>query len=285
MQLGAEAKVRLRKMTATDLSAAHALSREAKWPHRLEDWELMLKCGQGLVAEADGQVLGTVMGFPHGPKIATLGMVIVSQQARGSGIGRKLMDAMIEELSPRAIQLNATPDGLALYKSQGFNPVATIHQHQGAAFHAPMPKLRKGERVRPMGSKDGPRIAELDRKATGFERGALFAKLLKTAQGVVLDRGGEAAGFALFRRFGLGYAIGPVVAPDREGARTLIGHWIGANPGMFIRLDVPGDGGLVDWLQELGLEGVDRVVTMVRGDQPPIGGGAAAFAIVSQALG
>jgi predicted N-acetyltransferase YhbS len=285
MQLGAEAMMRFRKMTATDLSAAHALSREARWPHRLEDWELMLQIGQGLVAEDDGGVVGTVMGFPHGPEIATLGMVIVSQTRRGAGIGRMLMDAMIAELAPRAIQLNATPDGAPLYKSQGFVSVATIHQHQGTAFQAPLPKLRKQERVRPMGAKDGVRIAALDRRATGFQRGPLFAELLKTAQGVVLDRGGEPVGFALFRRFGHGYAIGPVIAPDREGAQTLITHWLGANPGMFIRLDVPGDAGLVDWLQELGLEGVDRVVTMIRGEPPQREGGAAAFAIASQALG
>ena len=116
MQLGAEAKMRLRDMTAADLPGAHALSRQARWPHRLEDWELMLQCGQGVVVEDDGQIVGTVMGFPHGPEIATLGMVIVSQEHRGAGIGRKLMDAMMEQLAPRAIQLNATPDGTALYR-------------------------------------------------------------------------------------------------------------------------------------------------------------------------
>ena len=50
-----------------------------------------------------------------------------------------------------------------------------------------------------------------------------------------------------------------------KGPRTLIAHWLGTHPGMFIRLDVPGESGLIDWLQHLGLEGVDRVVTMVRG--------------------
>ena len=124
MQPGAEATMRLRAMTAADLSAAHALSREARWPHRLEDWELMLQCGQGLVAEEDGEIVGTVMGFPHGPQIATLGMVIVSHARRGGGLGRRLMDAMIAELAPRAIQLNATPDGAPLYRSQGFVPTA-----------------------------------------------------------------------------------------------------------------------------------------------------------------
>ncbi|MDB5446736.1 MAG: family N-acetyltransferase [Phenylobacterium sp.] len=285
MQIGAEVDLRLREMTPQDLAGAYALSRDAKWTHRLGDWELMLRVGEGLVAEHDGRIIGTIIGFAHGPEIATLGMVIVSREHRGAGIGRKLMDAMMARLAPRAIQLNATEDGLPLYKSQGYAPVGTIHQHQGAAFSQPMPKLRPQERVRPMGMTDAARIAELDRKASGLQRGPMFAELTRNAQGVVLDRDGEAVGFALFRRFGRGYVIGPVVAPDREGARTLISHWLGTHPGMFIRLDVPGDSGLTDWLEHLGLGGVDRVVTMVRGTAPQREGGAATFAIVSQALG
>lgn len=285
MPAEAEADLRVRDMTAEDLPGAQVLSRDARWPHRLEDWELMLQAGEGVVIESQGRIVGTAMGFPYGPAAATLGMVIVSEDLRGRGLGRRLMDEMMRRLAPRSIQLNATEDGLALYKSLGFAPVGSIHQHQGAAFAAPMPKLRKGERVRPMGASDAAAIAELDRRATGFTRSGLLPLLQEHAQGVVLDRGGEAAGFALFRRFGHGYVIGPVIAPDREGARTLIAHWLGAQAGMFIRVDVPGDSGLADWLQALGLEGVDRVVTMRRGDAIAPPDGVALYAVVSQALG
>jgi len=277
--------LRLRDMTAEDLAAAHALSREVRWPHRLEDWELMFRVGLGVVAESDAGVVGTVMGFPYGSTMATLGMVIVSGDLRSQGLGRRLMEEMMRRLAPRTIQLNATESGLALYKSLGFRTVGSIHQHQGAAFSPPMAKLRKGERVRPVSASELAAIAELDRRATGFERPELLRLVQKQAQGVVLDRGGVAAGFALFRRFGHGYVVGPVVAPDRDGARTLIAHWLGSQAGMFIRVDVPGDSGLGDWLQDLGLEEVDRVVTMRRGEDPPTSEDAAAYAVVSQALG
>lgn len=285
MPAEAEADLRVRDMTAEDLPGAHALSREVRWPHRLEDWELMLQAGQGVVVESEGRVFGTAMGFPYGPAAATLGMVIVSEGLRSRGLGRRLVDEIMRRLAPRTIQLNATESGTALYRSLGFAPVGSIHQHQGAAFAAPMPKLRKGERVRPMSASDAGAVAELDRRATGFTRSELLPLLQKHAQGVVLDRGGKAAGFALFRRFGHGYVVGPVVAPDREGARTLIAHWLGAQAGMFIRVDVPGDSGLTDWLQGLGLEAVDRVVTMRRGDALAPPDGVALYAIVSQALG
>ena len=138
---------------------------------------------------------------------------------------------------------------MALYKSLGFTTTGGIHQHQGAAFSVPIVSLRRGERVRPMGAGDEAAIVELDRLATGLQRGELFAELLKNVQGVILDRGGEAVGFALFRRFGMGYSVGPVVAPDAHGAKVLISHWLGSNAGMFTRLDVPYDSGLSAWLE------------------------------------
>ncbi|HEX7761684.1 MAG TPA: GNAT family N-acetyltransferase [Caulobacteraceae bacterium] len=285
MRTAADHDTRLRDMTSGDLPAMHALSRLVQWSHRQEDWDLMFKVGLGVVAERDGQVVGAAMGWPHGPAAATLGMVIVAPGARGGGIGRKLMNAVMAQLGERTILLNATEEGLPLYKSLGFKAVGGVHQHQGAAFKVPMIKLRAHERVRPMGAGDEAAIVELDRGASGLARGRMFAQLLGAAQGVVLDRDNEAVGFALFRRFGHGYLIGPVVAPDAHGAKILISHWLGSNPGMFTRIDAPYDSGLSTWLGDLGLAAVDRVTTMAFGEPPARTAAAATFAIASQALG
>jgi hypothetical protein len=125
----------------------------------------------------------------------------------------------------------------------------------------------------------------LDAAAAGMPRASLIAALLAQAEGVILDRDGEPVGFALFRRFGRGYAIGPVIAPTITGAKALISHWMASNPGMFIRIDVPGDSGLSEWLDDLGLVDVGPVVTMVRGPMPDRAAAPRTWAIVSQALG
>ena len=43
--------VTLRPMTAADLDAAHTLSEEVRWPHRLADWEQAFRHAEGFVAE------------------------------------------------------------------------------------------------------------------------------------------------------------------------------------------------------------------------------------------
>ena len=100
-----EPETRLRPMTQDDLAAAHLLSRECQWPHRLDDWQFTLALGQGVVAERGGTLVGTAMWWPYGDKAASLGMVIVSQSCRGSGIGRRLMDAVIARDKAKAQEL------------------------------------------------------------------------------------------------------------------------------------------------------------------------------------
>jgi hypothetical protein len=113
----------------------------------------------------------------------------------------------------------------------------------------------------------------------------VIAALLKMSEGVVLDRGGEAVGFALLRRFGRGHVVGPVVAPDAAAAKALIAHWLGSRSGQFLRIDVPEETGLSGWLAGLGLVEVDTAVAMLRGEVPPPHEGVRRFALVNQALG
>lgn len=277
--------LRLRAMTAGDLEASHRLSRGEKWPHRQDDWDYMLAMGEGIVAELDGQIAGTIMIWCHDDRTATLGMVIVSPDCRGMGVGRKLMQAAIERAGSRAIKLNATQDGLALYESLGFVATGAVLQHQGTAVPVPIVELAPGERIRPMGLADAATIIAFDRGATGMTRERLIGDLLDNSRCIVLDRDGEAAGFAIFRRFGHGNSIAPAVAPDSRGAKALIAYWLSLHPGMFVRLDIPETSGLSSWLEDNGMMNVGRVITMVRGEWPETDAPETSFAIVSQALG
>lgn len=285
MVTGIGAVVKFRAMTPDDLPAAHMLSREQKWPHTEGDWAFFLKVGEGLVAERDGDLIGTTMGWRFGDGAATVGMVIVSPAAQGRGIGGDLMGMMLDRLDGRTVMLNATDEGLPLYQKLGFEPMGAIVQHQGTAFSVPICELLPDERVRPMGANDMAAIRNLYSRAAGMDRAELFSELRKGAKGVVLARNDHPVGFALFRRFGLGYVVGPTVAPDLNGAKALISHWLGSKAGIFCRLDVPEDSGLSTWLDDLGLPCVGRVTRMARGPKLPADEDARIFSLASQALG
>lgn len=274
----------LRPPTMADLPAAQALSAAVGWPHRLADWRFALGLGEGLAAEVEGRLVGTAMAWSFGPDWCGLGMVIVAPDRQGTGIGRRLMAALMPGLGGRGVQLHATEAGLPLYRALGFAPVATIRQHQGAAFAVGFHAPRAGERIRPAGRADLAALRALDGAATGMDRGRVLAALLDVAGCIVLDRDGVASGFAMLRRFGRGQLIGPVLAPDPEAARLLVAHWLGQRQGEFIRIDVTEESGLSPWLAEVGLPVVDEVTRMARG-APPAPAAVRSFALVSQALG
>lgn len=280
-----KARVNTRRMTPDDLVSALALSRDIKWPHRREDWEMLFRLGFGYVAEVDDKVVGTAMTWLYGTDAATLGNVIVARKYQGRGIARRLMELVLDDLDDRTVILHATDEGIALSRRLGFEPAGVVHQHQGAAFAVPIAELMPEERVRPLGSKDMPVLHALGRAASGMDRAALLDAVVTGARGVVLTRDHEPVGFSLLRRFGRGHVIGPTVAPDVGGAKALISHWLGYKSTMFCRLDVPEVSGLSDWLDGLGLPRVAHVTRMMRGKPIESDPSVTTFSLTTQALG
>ena len=180
--------------------------------------------------------------------------------------------------------LNSTQAGLRLYAATGFKIVTTLSQHQGVAGAMPPPPASKP--MRSMCRDDHAALIALDAAATGMPRAAMLMRLLEHAEGVVLECDGAIAGFSLCRRFGRGHVVGPVVAPDTQGAQLLIAHWLAARPGQFVRVDVPAHATATSlWLAELGLQPAGGGTTMIRGVAPTTTGSSQLFALVSQATG
>ncbi|HEX7912788.1 MAG TPA: GNAT family N-acetyltransferase [Paraburkholderia sp.] len=259
--------LRYRRFTLADIPAAHVLSMALNWPYRLEDWEFSADLATGFVAEDSGVVIGTALCWKFGTDRASLGHVIVSSGHQGRGIGRKLMEAVLEELGPRITFLHATPAGQPLYEKLGFNVCGSLEQYQGTVSK-PLPvALLDGERLRPATSADFPDLMALASRASGLERDGILSALLKLGESVVLEREGEIVGFSVLRRFGRGHVIGPMVAlrsRDDVRARALAGYWLSGREGEFVRIDVPTGTSLNDWLSIQGLRRVDTIAKMVR---------------------
>jgi predicted N-acetyltransferase YhbS len=278
--------VTLRPMTESDLGAGHALTADLRWPYRPIDWEQAFRRGEGLVAERDGAVVGTALRWRWGPRHATIGFVVVSPACQGRRIGHRLMSALLEGLENHTVLLHATADGRGLYERLGFVRIGELRQHQGLALPSPPIALEPGWRLRPASQNDLETLQSLDARSRGMPRGALIEELFAQADAtVVLSQDDTARGFAMLRRFGRGHAIGPVVAPDANGAQALIAHLSGQNAGRFTRIDIDFDSGLAEWLESLGLLRVDAPTAMLRGPALVQAADTRLFAVLMQALG
>jgi GNAT superfamily N-acetyltransferase len=271
----------IRPMTVADVPAGHALSIALGWTHRLEDWAMLQRCAEGFVAEQDGKVIGTAFACHQGA-FSTIGLVIVSAACQGQGIGRQLMNRVLEATGPRTALLNATVEGAWLYSRMGFSTLGQVEQWQG-----PAPVLAVAdERCRTLTPADTPRLVALATAGSGLDRQILLDDLLpRVVHGVGLDQGGHLHAFALLRPFGRGLGLGPVIAQNVDQAKALIQTLLHTVPGQFVRVDIPSGCGLAPWLEQQGLAHVDTVTQMTTGPIPQPQEGVYQFGLISQAVG
>lgn len=257
--------ISLRRFVESDLEAAADLSREARWPLWPEDWRKLLAAAEGLIAECDGRVVGTALSWRHGDGCAALGMVLVAREFQGRGIAKRMVSRLLEHLDDHLVVVHTPALYISLYKNQGFEEQATLSSHQGVASMAPLVALDHGDRIRPLGRDDSTLLQSLDERASGLPRGFAIQELLDSGCCVVLENAGTAKGYAFCRESGFGLIIGPVAAPTEEGAKALIAHWVNQAVRQKIRVDVPADTGLSEWLDSIGLRKVDTATVLIRG--------------------
>jgi predicted N-acetyltransferase YhbS len=273
--------IELVAFTPKHLDGAMLLSRQAGWPHRREDWAMVLALSAGVVALDSDRVVGTTFVTRYGREAAAINMVIVDSVMRGRGIGRRLMDFALHACEGRECRLAATKEGLPLYEKLGFRASGEILQYQGIPHQATAPAGVDWATVDDIAT-----IASLDRTAFGADRGALIALLSGQGRFAVLRQQGQLSGFAAIRAFGRGEVVGPVVAATADDARLLVSFLFAARPGAFLRVDTHRASGLAPWLTEQGLAHVGGGVAMRRGGYASgRAAGVQTFALASQALG
>lgn len=268
------------------LDGAVLLSREAGWPHRHEDWAMMLALSHGFVALRGDDVVGTAMLTPFGDGCATVNMVIVAASMRGCGLGRKLMDAALQACGERECRLTATADGLPLYEKLGFSATHEIRQHQGVPTPLPADAATDAAELDWVGPKSFSAVAALDLQALGMDRRPLLRLLAEAGRMAMLREAGQIVGYAALRQFGRGEVMGPVIANTVEQAQSLLSFLIASRPGAFLRVDTAEGERLSPWLSARGLVGVGGGIAMRRNATSRLPAGPAKpFALASQALG
>jgi len=276
--------VKITAMQEKHLDQAYLLTQKLKWPHRREDWQQAWQLGEGVVAEQNGKVLGTVICWRWGQDYASTGLVIVADEAQGQGIGTQLMQAVLHKLPGVNVRLHATEMGQGLYEKLGFVAIGQVRQHQTPELAKIAPVMpEQTQRLRQASADDLTRMVALDTQAHGQCRSALIHYLLHHAQrNLLLEEQGIVQGFASLRRFGHGFLIGPVICRDLAAAKVLVSTLLMDLEGQFVRMDTP-DQALSAWLNACGLHEVDGPVAMIRG-VPWQPSGMLTFGLMSQAM-
>ncbi len=258
------------------LDGAVALSRAAGWPHRRDDWAMLLALSRGRAAVQDGRVVGTALRSDFGGQLSTINMVIVDAALRGQGLGRKITRAAIGEAG-QTLRLVATALGQPLYDKLGFETVGMIAMLQGTARN-----VGRVAQVRSARAEDLSAITALESASFGGDRHRLVDWFWRNANLAVFERGGNVTGFAVARRFGDGHVIGPVVAQTSGEGLALVSHLLVPLDGQRVRLDITEKSGLAPGLEPMGLAVQYTAPVMQRG----AGGNAPERrAFASQALG
>ncbi|MFX5668641.1 GNAT family N-acetyltransferase, partial [Acinetobacter baumannii] len=78
---------------------------------------------------------------------ASLGLVIITDALQGRGLGRAMMQRLLQDAGTRNVILNATEAGRPLYEKLGFVVTDTLSQHQSTTARA-TPVLAAGARIR-----------------------------------------------------------------------------------------------------------------------------------------
>ena len=170
-----------------------------------------------LVAEVDGTIVGTGVGTANGP-VGWIGTIFLEPAWRGQGIGRALTQEIIDRLEAagcRTLVLVATADGRRLYSKMGFE-VQTRYRILEAAGQpagtAPASAVGGGVAVRPFAAADLEAVLEIDREATGEDRGHAIRRLATpgTAK-VAIDAAGAIAGSVIRAPWGGGATVARTV--------------------------------------------------------------------------
>jgi GNAT superfamily N-acetyltransferase len=212
-------------LAPAELADADALVREAGWNQTEADWRVFLAFGTVYAIRDQGRVIATTATLPYGGKFAWISMVLISGSYRRQGLGTKLMQRAIGDLTAKGLVpvLDATPAGRDVYTGLGFQD-SFGYKRLLLSDRKVIPSLESGVAVEPISDAAWPGLCAYDRTAFGADRSEVLARLRGRLPEVefCVWRGGHIAGFLMGRMGRRAAQIGPLVADNEEIACALL---------------------------------------------------------------
>ncbi|HEY8290542.1 MAG TPA: GNAT family N-acetyltransferase [Acetobacteraceae bacterium] len=213
----------------------------------------------GVVAEADGQFLGCNFVDVRAP-IAGIGPIAVDPAIQNKGVGRTLMQALIDRADARGaagirlVQAAYHNRSLCLYTRLGFQTRAPLSVMQGTKLDLRFTDYE----VRPASQADIPACNALCRKVHGFDRGGELADSVGTGTAMVVEHLGHITGYATPVGF-----FAHAIAESNQDLKALIGaapEFMG--PGFLVPT---GNHEIFAWCLDNGLRLVMQMTLMTIG--------------------
>jgi ribosomal protein S18 acetylase RimI-like enzyme len=216
----------------------------------------------GVVAERGGAIVGLNFLYEHDP-IRAVGPLAVAPAAQGSGVGRRLMEAILARAEGAAgVRLTQVPHNapaFALYASLGLEVKEPLAILSGRFRSAPA-----SAGVRPMREGDLAAAARLCERVHGFARtGDLREALGARGEPMVLERDGRLVAYASHRR--LGDSAHGVAEAEADLRALLLG--LAPPRGAKLTIFVPTrQASLLRWCLEEGLRVGTPLTLMAKGE-------------------
>jgi GNAT superfamily N-acetyltransferase len=265
-------QITFRKMFLEDTIQALNLSRAEGWNQTEKDWRFMI-CNASnvcLLAEYENKVIGTTIAITYSDQLAWIGMVLIDKVYRGHGLSKILLNAVFDKLlSYKSIKLDATPDGMQVYKKLDFKEEYGIIRMVHAFYqHHPFISEINGV-ISKVHTRYLYEMTDLDEKVFGSRRTELIEYLVKEypEKAWCIKRGNFISGFILGREGSRYHHIGPVIARNKIEAQWLILNALKELNHKSIILDVPVDKpDLTEWLYSIGFVEQRRFMRMYKNE-------------------
>ena len=216
----------------------------------------------GVVAEKDGKVVGSNF-LLEGDPIRAVGPITVEPSSQGAGVGRRLMEAVLERgrgaAGVRLVQDAFNTGSVALYASLGFEGKEPLLLMRGTPRSEAVP----GAVVRPLTDADVSACATLCTSVHGVERSSELRDALQLFTPFVLEREGRVTGYLSAATFWL---ANHGVAETEEDMRALILGAAAMSPEPVSFLLPVRQASLFRWCLGEGLRVVKPMVLMAMGE-------------------
>lgn len=214
-----------------------------------------------------GKIVSSAAIIPYDTDLASIGMVIVNEEYRGLGLGKKATQKCIDSVSQDiSIMLISTEDGKRLYENLGFNTADYVHKYLSDHYIPTKLFINQEITLEDYSEHDINEIIELDSAAFGDKRRRLLMNRINQSKHCLVVRNlkRKIIGFGLSILGPVNLLIGPIVAPDSQTAALIIDRLVLNHQGN-LRIDVPSNNDeLMLFLEKSGFVKVSNPPVMIK---------------------